>query len=575
MATFILTEDIKNILNDTNILGKLRSNGYVSQDDFCKDIIKRLNAFDSSLNLKEISYHSMNDTDKYIGVILDKQLNKKYNVCVIPPQLGTRSGFLTQQIFGFLSDILLSTLPVKLSLLSDVPVIIINCMVGTIANSAICNVISAKILGFHYIDMFNRQEDFGHPIRNLREYMSTIEKFKDINKDFLFEDNCVVFKTERLKNLVGSLTNEPYYFAINAYPALILAYEEGIKIDISAFDDWYNQSKRNKNILAFVEMAKNLQKRRKTVITKKLPLQQIYYGAPGTGKSHETNKISKTFPNTIRTTFHPDSDYSTFVGAYKPTTTINYKYGLDRDGNTVPIGLNTDENGKTIPFDEKKVEYKFVKQSFLKAYIKAWKSFKDTCVDGGEIAPQFLIIEEINRGNCAQIFGDLFQLLDRNKEGFSEYPIETDEDIVKALLEDKPEDNLSFGKEGLKLLPEQINYINSAFNNEIGLELNVAERICKGEVLVLPCNLYIWATMNTSDQSLFPIDSAFKRRWDWKYMKIREGKNEKGEVLDWKIIVKDRDKNNVNILGKEYLSWWAFIQKINEIIASMTLSADK
>lgn len=319
-------------------------------------------------------------------------------------------------------------------------------------------------------------------------------------------------------------------------------------------------------------------KNNKSIIDIKLidfPLQQIYYGAPGTGKSHETNKVAKIYPNTIRTTFHPDSDYSTFVGTYKPTTTTNYKYGLDSVGKTVPIGLSKDENGKTIPFDEKKVEYKFVKQSFLKAYIKAWKSFKDTCVDGGEIAPQFLIIEEINRGNCAQIFGDLFQLLDRNKEGFSEYPIETDEDIVKALLEDKPEDNLSFGKEGLKLLPEQINYINSAFNNEIGLELNVAERICKGEVLGLPCNFYIWATMNTSDQSLFPIDSAFKRRWDWKYMKIREGKNEKGEVLDWKIIVRDRDKNNVNILGKEYLSWWAFIQKINEIIASMTLSADK
>ena len=155
MATFILTEDIKNIFNSPDVLDLLRDKGYVSPDEFSKDIIKRLNAFDSSLNLKEISYHSMNDTDKYIGVILDKQLNKKYNVCVIPPQLGTRSGFLTQQIFGFLSDILLSSLPVKLSLLSDVPVIIINCMVGTIANSAICNVISAKKLGFHYIDMFN------------------------------------------------------------------------------------------------------------------------------------------------------------------------------------------------------------------------------------------------------------------------------------------------------------------------------------------------------------------------------------------------------------------------------------
>lgn len=305
------------------------------------------------------------------------------------------------------------------------------------------------------------------------------------------------------------------------------------------------------------------------------PLQQIYYGAPGTGKSHETNKIAKIFPNTIRTTFHPDSDYSTFVGAYKPTTTTNYKYGLDSVGKTVPIGLNKDENGKTIPFAERKVEYKFVKQSFLKAYIKAWKSFKETCVDGGEVAPQFLIIEEINRGNCAQIFGDLFQLLDRNKEGFSEYPIETDEDIVKALLEDKPEDKLSFGMNGLELLPEQMNYINSIFNKDGELELNVAEKICKGEVLVLPCNFYIWATMNTSDQSLFPIDSAFKRRWEWKYMKIREGKDENGEVLNWKIIVKDKDKNNVNILGREDLSWWEFIQKINEIIASMTLSADK
>ena len=305
------------------------------------------------------------------------------------------------------------------------------------------------------------------------------------------------------------------------------------------------------------------------------PLQQIYYGAPGTGKSHETNKIAETFPNTIRTTFHPDSDYSTFVGAYKPTTTINYRYGLDNAGKTVPIGLSKNEKDEIIPFKEKKVEYKFVKQSFLKAYIKAWKSFKETCVDGGKIAPQFLIIEEINRGNCAQIFGDLFQLLDRNKEGFSEYPIETDEDIVKALLEDKPEDKLSFGMKGLELLPEQMNYINNVFNKDSGLELNVAEKICKGEVLVLPCNFYILATMNTSDQSLFPIDSAFKRRWEWKYMKIREGKDENGEVLNWKIIVKDKDKINVNILGREYLSWWEFIQKINEIIASMTLSADK
>ena len=75
----------------------------------------------------------------------------------------------------------------------------------------------------------------------------------------------------------------------------------------------------------------------------------------------------------------------------------------------------------------------------------------------------------------------------------------------------------------------------------------------------------ILATMNTSDQSLFPIDSAFKRRWDWKYMKI------KNEGKEWKIDVKIKDADGVENL----VDWWKFIQKINEIIASMTSSADK
>lgn len=420
------------------------------------------------------------------------------------------------------------------------------------------------------------------------------EDFRNLSSFDILKLNELQLSTNAKRGILKLLENIRSYTTRSARKQMFQAFDIMFSFDkistidrICPFDNFPSENKLLRNIIgayysyfSFSSLLYDTDKFCNMSILinlslKDKPLQQIYYGAPGTGKSHETNKIAKTFPNTIRTTFHPDSDYSTFVGAYKPTTTTNYKYGLDRDGNTVPIGLNADENGKTIPFEEKKVEYKFVKQSFLKAYIKAWKSFKETCVDGGEIAPQFLIIEEINRGNCAQIFGDLFQLLDRNKEGFSEYPIETDEDIVKALLEDKPEDKLSFGMKGLELLPEQMNYINSVFNKDSGLELNVAEKICKGEVLVLPCNFYIWATMNTSDQSLFPIDSAFKRRWEWKYMKIREGKDENGEVLNWKIIVKDKDKNNVNILGREDLSWWEFIQKINEIIASMTLSADK
>lgn len=294
------------------------------------------------------------------------------------------------------------------------------------------------------------------------------------------------------------------------------------------------------------------------------PLQQIFYGAPGTGKSRATNEVTSNYPDTVRTTFHPDSDYSTFVGAYKPTME-------EVEVKTVPVvvagGITLEQNKGT--YKEKKIAYKFVKQAFLKAYVKAWKKFAETCVEGGELAPQFLVIEEINRGNCAQIFGDLFQLLDR-KQNFSEYPVEADADICKALLEEDTEDNPSFGASGLQLTDEQKTYINNVYDGK-----PVAEKICSGEVLVLPPNLYIWATMNTSDQSLFPIDSAFKRRWEWKYIKIKEGKDKDGNKLDWKIVVKDKDGDVVKIKNEESLSWWAFIQKINTIIASMTSSADK
>ena len=301
------------------------------------------------------------------------------------------------------------------------------------------------------------------------------------------------------------------------------------------------------------------------------PLQQIYYGAPGTGKSHKTNEVASLFPETIRTTFHPDSDYSTFVGAYKPTME-------EVDVKTVPVviagGITLDQNKGT--YKEKKISYKFVKQAFLKAYVKAWKLFKESCADGQELKPQFLIIEEINRGNCAQIFGDLFQLLDR-KQNFSEYPVEADADICKALQGEETENTPSFGAGGLQLTDEQKTFINNVYDGK-----PVAEKICKGEVLVLPPNLYIWATMNTSDQSLFPIDSAFKRRWEWKYMKIKQGykKDEQGNImldaegnkvpLGWKIEIKGEDEQ-----VKLTQDWWAFIQKVNSIIASMTSSADK
>ena len=303
----------------------------------------------------------------------------------------------------------------------------------------------------------------------------------------------------------------------------------------------------------------------------KVPLQQIFYGAPGTGKSNTIKRETEEAENAgrvFRTTFHPDSDYSTFVGCYKPSMKSSERiYSLEEltaklkeiktSGTTYPchkfgakywkslkdlsaenikriltacgftetmnvevskgiaIGqeyLNNSEGGKII--------YSFTPQAFTNAYVKAWNTEEDV----------YLIIEEINRGNCAQIFGDLFQLLDR-KDGKSEYPIDADTDLRNYLTTELANSTRNDFPEGVK----------------------------EGKKLVLPPNLYIWATMNTSDQSLFPIDSAFKRRWDWVYIPISAS-----------------DEDNFGIkVGKHFYDWGKFISQINRVVANVTSSEDK
>lgn len=294
--------------------------------------------------------------------------------------------------------------------------------------------------------------------------------------------------------------------------------------------------------------------------------QIIFYGAPGTGKSHKIKAQLEGFSkeNIFRTTFHPDSDYSTFVGAYKPTmekpvdkiyakgeliskltemkeggvTYSTQKFGAKYWRSLKQLNLSDKKDilqacglsdSYTVEFDkgvavgeeyfacskESRIIYSFVPQAFLNAYIQAYRKPEEKV---------YLIIEEINRGSCAQIFGDLFQLLDRDAYGKSEYSIKADADL-RALLEEKlGEDNL-----GIK----------------------------DGE-LCLPSNLYIYATMNTSDQSLFPIDSAFKRRWDWEYEPI------KYKNTGWKIVID----------GTEY-SWVSFQRIVNEKILNANNSEDK
>ena len=262
-------------------------------------------------------------------------------------------------------------------------------------------------------------------------------------------------------------------------------------------------------------------------------LQQIYYGAPGTGKS-KTIKDLTFGESVIRTTFHPDSDYASFVGTYKPITEeVDLR---DCYGKKV-----IDDDTKEV-VKEERIAYKFIPQAFLEAYVKAWKKL-------GSGKKQYLIIEEINRGNCAQIFGDLFQLLDRNEYGFSDYPIVADKDMQKYLEKEFARWEIT----------------NKDEINQLYGEANMVNLIMKGERLVLPSNLYIWATMNTSDQSLFPIDSAFKRRWDWKYVSISEGRDKATNApLNWYINTGDRQ-----------YKWWSFIKKVNNLIGSLTNSEDK
>lgn len=277
---------------------------------------------------------------------------------------------------------------------------------------------------------------------------------------------------------------------------------------------------------SIIEGVEDESKSKNNVPMSRRPLQQITYGAPGTGKSHGINTLLKT-TNHVRTTFHPDSDYASFVGAYKPTMVKQEKricYDV----------LDNDNKHE----EEEIIAYKFVPQAFIKAYVSAWKNYpKDTV----------LVIEEINRGNCAQIFGDLFQLLDRKDNGFSSYPIDADADIAQYLCSELKD-----------ILPNEgdVSEINNDFSEHY--PDGIIEQIKNGTKLLLPNNLYIWATMNTSDQSLFPIDSAFKRRWDWKFVKIS-----------------DAHKNWTIHFGDEACSWWEFIKEMNKIIAKETSSDDK
>ena len=318
-----------------------------------------------------------------------------------------------------------------------------------------------------------------------------------------------------------------------------------------------------------------------------LKYNRIIFGAPGTGKSHKLELDSKQFDERLeRVTFHPNYSYASFVGTYKPTMmetpdwlvdnekkkiiavlqdksmTAQEKYDLLYDKfkdegllTRLPLllGIYTDEDFKTRKLDgtdaegdnsvernhgkairpylnlkfqnsNKEISYEYVPGPFMRIYTQALNHPKEKFL---------LLIEEINRANVAAVFGDIFQLLDR-KHGVSEYPIATSEDIKGYLL-----DNLDClkGKNVEEFSDEE---------KEKYFEMRI------------PSNMYIWATMNSADQGVFPMDTAFKRRWEFEYIGVDDEEQVK-EIENY--IIPMCTENTY------YVSWQELRKEINTILA--------
>ncbi|WP_286951986.1 MULTISPECIES: AAA family ATPase [Brevundimonas] len=212
-----------------------------------------------------------------------------------------------------------------------------------------------------------------------------------------------------------------------------------------------------------------------------LPHNRIIYGAPGTGKSHRLDDdLSKYFPTPAlyeRTTFYPDTTNGAFVGEYRPVPVYRRS---SRDF----IGP---DRTTTVDSLEPLIDYRFVPGPFLRVLVRALKHPEHNFA---------VVIEEINRAHASAVFGEVFQLLDRTEDGA--------------------------GRFSVVLSPAAQDYLESQ-----GVPGSVR----------IPKNLYIWATMNSADQGVLPMDAAFRRRWSLEYVGIDEGE---AVVEDWEIKVRFR-----------------------------------
>lgn len=243
-----------------------------------------------------------------------------------------------------------------------------------------------------------------------------------------------------------------------------------------------------------------------------LPFNLIIYGAPGTGKSHELkNRVNTHFPNELlrtRITFHPNYNYRNFVGTYKPTP-------LYKNSELAIYGSKqtNDEEVRREPV----IDYIFEPGPYIQSFLKAYHNPNHNFV---------LIIEELNRANAPAVFGELFQLLDREADGSSNYSVRLEEATMNYLRDNNVNDN----------------------------------EIC------MPKNLYLWATMNNADQGVLPLDTAFKRRWSFEHIGLNDNENEVDNLnIELSFIPEGR-----------HLNWNVFRRQLNDyLVGNLKIHEDK
>jgi len=318
--------------------------------------------------------------------------------------------------------------------------------------------------------------------REIKQFFSSRSSHEEIYfRKFISDKNWSFFNKEFSRGIddwKGSIINTSAE-TIHAHSSLLHHF-------ISVFEKERHNKSQSRNLENDLKKVVRFNIKQNKVI--QVGLNKIFYGAPGTGKSHRVDSLVNAInsDNVIRTVFHSETQQSDFIGCLKPC-----------------VG-------------SKGVTYEFQPGPFSEIYKRAWNK------PGEEF---YLVIEEINRAPAAAAFGEVFQLLDRDSNGRGVYDISAVDPMHEQWLQQE--------------MP--------GWNNKIRM----------------PGNLTLYATMNSSDQGVFPLDTAFKRRWTFEYFPIDFSNCPKGNVYY------NHDRS------LEIKTWKEFAEKINECLAEEGIPEDR